>query len=282
MSATAASLNELGNDLKDEGRFAEAERAYVRATEAAPWWSVPWYNLGLLYKIQLRWEDSVRCNQRALELDPEDGDAWWNLGIAATALGNWTLARRAWQGCGIEMPGGEDEPQMNYGLVPIRLNPQASGEVVWCDRIDPARAIIRNIPLPGSGYREGDLLLHDGAPNGYRIWEGQQYPVFDALQVLIPSERTTYQALVEAATEEALEVLHQLAARAGVVLEDWETLTWMCRQCSEGVPHEVHDRTPGPWKPQRRLAISAHSEAQVSRLLGDWTAAARGARVLSV
>jgi tetratricopeptide (TPR) repeat protein len=282
VSNSAESLNELGNDLVDEGRLADAERAYLAAAEAEPTWSSPWYNLGLMYKNTGRWPDSVRCNQRAVELNPDERDAWWNLGIAATAIADWALARRAWQMCGIELPDLDGEPRRNFGPVPIRLNADADGEVVWCDRIDPARAIIRNIPLPDSGYREGDIVLHDGAPNGFRKLGEHEYPVFDALQVLIPSERNTYEAVVEASDEACVDALEQRAGEARIAMEDWETMTWLCRQCSEGTPHSEHDYTPGPWQTQRRIGLSAYSEQEVKQLLDSWAAAVSGARVLSV
>ena len=107
MGPDASTLNQLGNDLKAEGRWAEAEEAYRRAVMVAPSWAAPWFNLRLRYKILRRWEDSVVCGIQATELDPEDQGAWWNLGIAATALGNWRLARRAWRGCGIEVDEGD-------------------------------------------------------------------------------------------------------------------------------------------------------------------------------
>lgn len=282
MSTSAESLNALGIDLKEQGRHRDAEQAYQAATEADPSWSVPWYNLGLLYKESGRWPESVRCNRRAVELDPEDGAAWWNLGIAATALADWAAAREAWQQCGINLPAGADEPRLNFGPVPIRLNPNSDGEVVWCDRIDPARAIIRNIPLPTSGFREGDLLLHDGAPNGHRMWNGREYPVFDALQLLLPSTRNTFEVSVLAPGQDAVAILEDLADGAGIPMEDWETINWICKQCSEGTPHAEHDRTPGPWQTERRMGFSAESEAELRQLLERWTAAVPGARVLGI
>ena len=38
-------LNAIGNDLKDEGRYEEAEDAYRRAIHVAPDWFAPWFNL---------------------------------------------------------------------------------------------------------------------------------------------------------------------------------------------------------------------------------------------
>ncbi len=137
-----------GIALEERGESARAEENYRRAIRWDRRWSVPWYNLGLLYKGQGNWPESLRHNRRAVELDSSDEAAWWNLGIAATALGEWREARAAWRACGIEIPEGDGPPDLDFGLVPIRLDPAGCGEVVWCRRIDPARAVIRNVPLP--------------------------------------------------------------------------------------------------------------------------------------
>jgi len=178
-ASRASRLNERGRELAAKGWFAEAEEAYRAAAEARPDWSAPWFNLGLMHKHQGNWEASFECNQRASTLDPEDEGAWWNLGIAATALGRWDVARRAWERCGIEIPPGEGPLDLELGPVPIRL--KEAEEVLWSRRIDPARAILMNVPLPGSGHRWRDLVLHDGAANGHRTLRGRQVPVFDEL-----------------------------------------------------------------------------------------------------
>jgi hypothetical protein len=283
MTANAESLNRLGNDLADEQRWHDAEQAYKRAADAAPEWSVPWYNLGLLYKRQRRWQESLDANQKALALDPEDGDSWWNLGIAATAAGDWQLARHAWRGCGIPLPDGDGPPELDYGLVPIRLNPESDAEVVWSRRIDPARAIIRNVPFPRSGYCEGDIVLHDGAPNGYRMRDDEKVPVFDVLQRLVPSPRTTFEATIEAASATDVDDLITMADSIGVAVEDWESVQNLCKACSEGLPHVHEESGVHEWLPRRRLGISAASLDAVLQLLGRWIAsAATHRRVIEV
>src|SRR5262245_38306073 len=177
----AMRLVEAGNGHLDAGRFAEAEAAYRAAAAAAPAWPVPWYDLGLLCKYQRRWEESCEFNRKATELAPDDGDSWWNLGIAATALGRWAEAGRAWRACGIDVPPSDGPQDRNCGSVPIRLDPHGAGEVVWAHRLDPARARIRSIPLPTSAFRWGDIVLHDGAVAGYRMRGEQQIPVFNVL-----------------------------------------------------------------------------------------------------
>src|SRR5262245_65876971 len=106
--AHAQSLNERGRDLQASGDIAGAETAYRAAFAAAPDWSIPAYNLGLIFKYEGRWQESLEWNQKAAALSSDDEAAWWNLGIAATALGRWVDARMAWQRCGMADPGGAD------------------------------------------------------------------------------------------------------------------------------------------------------------------------------
>ena len=198
--------NEEAIKLQQRGQIAEAVKYYQKATKLWPAWATPWYNLGLLRKELRNWQESLRCNQKAVALDPSEQDAWWNLGIAATALGDWAEARRAWKEFGIEIPEGEGPIEMEIGLTPIRINPYEESEVVWCRRIDPARAIIDCVPLPQSEHRYGDLLLHDGAPNGHRKVDGKEVPVFDELQLLTASEFGTFEVIVSGVGPEDAEV----------------------------------------------------------------------------
>jgi tetratricopeptide (TPR) repeat protein len=265
--------NRRGGRALDRQDLPRAAIAYANATTYAPNWSVPWYNLGLVYKLQQRWAESLTANLKAAELEPEDEAAWWNAGIAATALGDWPTARRAWATFGIELPPGDGEIHMALGLVPIRLNPQTHAEVVWCKRIDPARAIIRNIPLPESGHRYGDLLLHDGAPNGTRIANGQEVPVFDALQLLQESAYTTYAVRISRPTETGILALATLADDHDLGIEDWDTIRHLCKACSEGTP-EAHEG-PAFLPPEQRttLAIAALSDDQLRGVIQQWAAA---------
>jgi hypothetical protein len=271
MSADAAALNQLGVDLWNEGRLADAEGAFRRAIDVSPHWAAPWFNLGLLFKIQRRWEDSAKSSRRGVEIDPSHEGAWWNLGIAATALGDWQEARRAWRGYGIDIPSGEGPLELNYGSVPLRLNPDDNGEVVWGRRIDPARAIIVSVPLPRSGFYEGDLVLHDGEPKGTRKHKGEDLDVFNVLQTLQKSGRRTYEAWVSVHNEADIETLEAIAEKNAAVVEDWsQSVRMICRQCSEGIPHSEHTETPVPWESRRHIGISAASLEHASALLMQW------------
>jgi hypothetical protein len=250
---------------------------------------VPCYNLGLIHKYAGEWELSLSWNQQAVELDAGNEAAWWNLGIAATALGRWEVARCAWRGFGMEVPDGVGPISSACGPTPIRLNPEAGGEVVWAERLDPARASIRNIPLPESGFRWGDIVLNDGAPNGCRVLNGHELPVFDCLCLLQASSFATWVAEVELAAARdddgpsPIDRLTDLAEARGLGFEDWSTsLIPLCKTCSEGCPHSNHEHAAVVLPGIHRLAIAAPDLVQARSLLDDWLACSNGARVVSL
>src|SRR5262249_9805688 len=92
----------------------------------------------------------------------------------------------------------------------------------WAQRIDPVRARIENIPFAKSGYHFGDLVLHDGAPVGYRMRGDQEVPVFNTLELFQASPYGTYEADVVVGAAPDLEALQELCAKADLAFEDWE------------------------------------------------------------
>jgi len=281
LRSKAKRLNQEAISLEEEDRLDEAITAYEAAIEAAPEWAVPWFNLGLLHKRQRRWEASLRCNRRATELAVDDEAAWWNLGIAATALGEWAIARAAWKGFGLSLPEGEGPIETDWGMVPIRLRPADLGEVVWSRRIDPARAIIDSVPLPESDRRWRDLVLHDGAPNGYRKLGDREVPVFDEIQLLASSPFSTFVAHVSCADPRAVKaLLERLDQIEDIRAEDWTAnVRYLCLACSEGRPHEHHDdhgASEKEWRPERRLGIAARKVERVQAALEAWSSSGEG------
>ena len=142
------------------------------------------YMLGLAAKYRMDWALSLQANLAAIACAPEfDEAAHWNAAIAATALHDWQTARQLWAACGIPLPEGEGEIETDFGTAVLRLNPWADGECVYARRIDPCRSRIVNVPLPESGYRMGDIVLHDGASTGRRAdGQGGEVLVFNALE----------------------------------------------------------------------------------------------------
>jgi hypothetical protein len=251
----AEALVAQGRAFDDDGDLLSAESCYRRAAALSPEWSVPHYNLGLLCKYQSRWAESLEFNQRAAALDPEDEAAWWNLGIAATALQDWTEARRAWHACGMQVPEGSGPPNFRFGMVPVRLDPNGDGEVVWADRIDPARARLLSIPLPRSPHNHGAIVLTDGAADGHRFIGDKEVPVFNVLDLITSSRLNKYIVELGTASVDAIDALVTCAEELGGAAEDWGSTTHiLCAACSRGTPHEHPDTDGKPAHPHCGLA----------------------------
>jgi hypothetical protein len=189
---------------------------------------------------------------------------------------------------------------MELGSAAVRLSPEGEAEVVWGRRLDPARIEVLSIPLPSSGRRWGEVVLHDGAPNGERATaEGSGagkavYPVFDEIELWAPSPVPTWLVLLEAATSADRDALERLAADAGYAAEDWSSsVRLLCRTCSEsrmptddgstasrdphdhgqpGHPGHLSHRSSGTlWVPERECGVAAPASL-VRGLLDSWVA----------
>ncbi|HEV3088841.1 MAG TPA: tetratricopeptide repeat protein [Candidatus Elarobacter sp.] len=240
-----------------------------------------WYDLGLAHKYLGNWRECADANQRALEISSQPEDpAWWNLGIAATALRDWDLARRAWRGYGMsadEIPDGKGAIEVDWGLSPVRLHSETA-EVVWGRRIDPARIRIDSIPFPESGHRRGDIVLHDGAPNGEREADGRVYSVFDALERWSPSEIPTLRAEVRCASEKDSMALIDAFEAARFAAEDWTAnVRPLCKSCSEGRPDPSHHHGARETPEERSFGIAAPMGLAV-RTLRAWREASLATR----
>ena len=265
----------------DEGRKAlslsDYESAVVHfrnAIAADPSWSVPHYNLGLAYKFLKRWSESRQANLCAFELDPQDEAVYWNLAISSVAVSDWELAGVAFQSIGMTLPMSPPPWDFKLGLIPIRVNPQDSPEVVWCHRLDPVRAKIASIPLPKSGRRFGDVVLNDGEPRGYRQFKGREVPVFDELKVLETSPLHTFEMELRLTDPDSLDGLIGRFEEFLLGAENWsESLRFLCRECSEGIPHECHSYPQlGIDESQRVvLGVSARNRQQVLEVLNGWS-----------
>lgn len=271
-------LNQYGNVTSEAGNLRGAEHSYKLASALAPKWSVPWYNLGLITKSSGRWQESLRFNQRALSLNPEDEGACWNLGIAATALHDWQEARRAWKHYGIDVGDGVGEVMTPPVAACVRLNPRGSGEVVWGERLDPARLVILNVPLPDSQHRFRDIILNDGAANGTRVKAGVQVPVFDELGVWRASEYSTLRVTLRVPNDEAERQLEQICGASGIGLEDWSTIRILCEQCSRGNPGPHDCRARETKEGTRSFGLAVKNYEDAVSVLHQWVAVSAGAQ----
>ena len=263
-------LFEQGQRALGEGDTDQAIDVFEQVTAVDANNTNAWFNLGLAYKVRRDWANSARCNRRAAELDPSNHEAFWNLGVAATAEEDWATARWAWRNIGVD-PGPEaGPPDLQLGPSPIRL---LSGEIVWGDRVDPCRARIANVPLPESGHRWDDIVLHDVVPHGEREVWGKTWGVFDELIRLQPGAFPTLESEVVAPTEQDSSDLKESVADRRLAAEDWTaSVRWICETCSLGNPHDHAGDTVTPiWVPTRRFGF-AGPEADVVGMLEAWAA----------
>jgi hypothetical protein len=223
----------------DEGRLEEAELLLIKLTRDRPDSTADWWNLGLVFKVQKRWAAALEAFVRNAELNPAP-EAYWNAGVAATALRRWTTARWAWRMLELDVGPGDGAPEADFGPGPVRLNPDTDSEVVWGVRIDPCRVRIKSVPLPESGHRYGDIVLHDVVPRGKRMLGDRELSVFDELDRMDPSPHPTLRAELTWSAPDDERALYDLFEDPGLGAENWtSSVEMLCARCSLSNAH-VH------------------------------------------
>lgn len=259
----------------DAGRLDKAAALFARLVRHMPDDPDCNYMQGLTAKNRQDWPTALAANLRAVALAPEFNQAaHWNAAIAATALHDWPTARRLWTACGIELPEGTGEIRNDYGMAVVRLNPWADGECVYVRRIDPVRAEILNVPFPRSGWRLGDIVLHDGAPSGERHdGQGNTVLVFNGLMRWQRSDWLTHTVFAECAGADAADLLRRLQQH-GLYGEDWtDNVRHLCLRCSYGRVHSHHPPVAGGEGPtERSIGIGTDDAAALQHLLAAWVA----------
>jgi hypothetical protein len=255
-------------DASDQGDKELAIRIYDEILAYREDWDTVHYNLGLIYKYRLEWNKSYYHNQRAVDLDAENMAAKWNLGIAATMLADWKLARQCWNTFGMNYELIDEDTAANIGETCVRIG---GAETVWAIRICPARAMIKNIPFPESEHRFKDVVLNDGAPNGYRMSNGKEYPVLDEIQHLSCSDYQTYRIRCQEISDTQYKDLQQRCWAVDIAIENWSTeIRFLCKQCSEGKPHEVHDHELKNPVADNKIAFATTSQHSLIAVLEAW------------
>ncbi|WP_223980324.1 tetratricopeptide repeat protein [Arthrobacter sp. NicSoilB8] len=291
--------HDVWSDWKAADEAGDAGLAAVLASELlelTPESYYSWFQAGLLSKALGNWPESLNRNTRALKLfTPKDAEefnganpAAWNLGIASTALGDWATARHAWVAYGLDQFRADSGPiDVDCGMAPVRLNPDrpslphqvlfgaGNTEVVWCWRRSPAHAVIASVPMPESGHRFRDTVLHDGEPKGTRRLDGQEVSVFDELGRLKESGLPTWQAQIVGATGDDVQALAALLGQRGLGLDDWSGIRLMCSKCSHGAPQDGHDHMPTTSDDAQRLGLAGH-ESDLVDVIKTWLAGRRG------
>jgi hypothetical protein len=257
----------------DAGNLKEAATHFGELLRRVPDDAQYHYMQGLAHKYLRNWQASLHHNLRSQALRPEPDEASiWNAGIAATALEDWAEVRRQWKSCGLRIPEGEGPIESDFGIASVRLNPWGDGETVFARRIDPVRARLLNVPLPESGYRFLDIVLHDGASTGSRKIDGQEVHVFNVMERLQLSDFKTYTAFVTCEKPSDLTPLLETRAPGIGYIEDWTgSMVHLCLRCSYGIPHRHQkERKKKAWEPARNIGIAAQSRQVVTKILDRW------------
>jgi hypothetical protein len=256
-------------EVEDWRRVAELLEAAVRRDPDGPHSQAYWFDAALAYKFLRNWPKAYELGREAARRAPrnEQDPAYWNLGIAATVLRDWVTARDAWLGYGVPLPPGEGEIVEDFGVACLRIETREGQEVVWARRLCPTRARVVSVPFDLT-RRFGEVVLHDGAPNGERYVDGRRYPVFDEIALFTPSEVATLSATVTGSTSGDLDALLGSFTDRDLGAELVGSGQMLCKCCSEGA-QQVNRHVPVG----RHTVLLGAPERRARALLDAWRAA---------
>lgn len=228
-----------------------------------------WFDAALAYKFIRDWPKAYELGKQAAARAARgvQDPAFWNLGIAATVLRDWATARDSWSGYGIDLPPGDGEISADLGATCVRIATRTGQEVVWARRLCPARALLLSVPFDPA-RRFGEVVLHDGAPNGERIVQGTPIPVFDELMLFAPSEVATLSVTITGAVAGDVEALLELLGANDLGAEALSSGQSLCRCCSEASQTVESSVEAG-----RQTVLIAAAEHRASELLEQWRSA---------
>jgi hypothetical protein len=95
--ADASAPFNLGNMLRANGRYVEAEVAVRTATRVDPTYAQAWYNLADLLDDQGRANAAIECLRKALRVAPAYADATFNLALLLQRKNQYAEAANHWR-----------------------------------------------------------------------------------------------------------------------------------------------------------------------------------------
>lgn len=228
-----------------------------------------WFDAALAYKLLRDWRKAYELGVQAAARAPRGAQepAFWNLGIAATALRDWSTARDSWSGYGIDLPTGDGEILANLGTTCVRITTSTGQEVVWARRLCPTRARLLTVPFD-PGRRFGEVVLHDGVPNGERIADDARVPVFDEIEPFASSDLATLSVTITASTTADVEALLEVFVAQDLGAEVLSSTQVLCQCCSEGSRTAERSVQAG-----RQHVLVAAPEHRATELLDRWRTA---------
>ncbi|WP_344658639.1 tetratricopeptide repeat protein [Catenulispora subtropica] len=265
----ATALLERGEAAAEARDWAVAAACYEQFLDAFPdteFSTELWFDVALYHKFLRNWDKAYELGKQAAARagDGAGEPAYWNLGIAATMVRDWATARRAWTRFGITLAPGEGEIRDGFGIACVRLDPDGEAEVVWVQRVCPTRGRVLSVPF--TDRRFGEIVVHDGAPNGERRVGEHAYPVFDELALWQPSETATWRAQVTAPDEADMRALSEAFTDRDLAMEPVDSITFHCKCCSEGSIETDRTTVAGT----RDVLLAAPDEPSARAVLDAW------------
>lgn len=111
----------LGNTLKEQGRFDEALRCYNRVLKIEPDHIGAHSNLGNMFEEQGRLDEALRCYNRILKIEPDHAGAHNNLGNILGRKGRYDEAIRHYQQA---LNSDTEHPELQYYNLAFELQSQ--------------------------------------------------------------------------------------------------------------------------------------------------------------
>jgi tetratricopeptide (TPR) repeat protein len=142
----------LGDIYREQGRLTQAEQNYLKAVEYSAPYAETRYNLGVTYTSQGRYEDATRALMDALAIDPANAAARYNLGWNYDHLGKSDLAEQAYVET-LRYKPSYPEPRINLGVLLSNQgrNDEALSQLQTAQRYAPDHPVLL--------YALGDVLL---------------------------------------------------------------------------------------------------------------------------
>jgi tetratricopeptide (TPR) repeat protein len=255
----------LGYD--ERGDVYSAIKLYKKIVKLAPAWPPPFQRLGSIYKYRREWKPALHFFKKAVALDSGDRASWWDLGIAATALNKGRIARSVWSKFG-QTPEAGWRPS----AVSLRVAYEGQYEILWADAVDPARAIIQNIPNPASGRHFRDTVLIDRVVSGHHVVRNKRYAVYDELGLYKGSGYLTYSCTLTTEGYQEVQLLEKICLEAGLGFEVW---SGAARQYSPRLSRATPEYySPGLLEERCAdgvlVALAAQRERHVLQALRSW------------
>jgi hypothetical protein len=89
--------------------------------------------------------------------------------------------------------------------------------------------------------------------------------------LLRKSNYSTYSITVYTNQQQPIDKLLELCEIENIQVEDWSTVRLLCRQCSEGTPHEHHDdELKEAHKNERYIGFAAERKQVILNVLDNW------------